>query len=325
MLRRPGTPGDILTMHGKSLSERRVLGGRIELRTLRYFLAVAYEGNISRAAESLYIAQPSLSRQIQNLEKELGCQLFVRRSHRVELTPEGLELRSRATEVLEMVGRIEDEFAHRDVASIAGDVHIVAAETAGMRQVAQTIAEIHQTHPRIEFHLHTGDDLQASDMLDKGLADFAVICKPANLVNYHTRDLPDKDVWGVLVRVDDPLAAGEGVTPEQLAKRSAYFSRQQVSLSHETSPLRNWLGSYRGRTRQAGTLDLVRNAGAMVAAGDALAVTFEGVGGYDTDELVFRPFEPRLETGSVLAWKRHRAFGEASRVFLDAIKARLEG
>ena len=297
----------------------------MELRTLRYFLAVAYEGNISRAAESLYIAQPSLSRQIQSLEKELGCQLFIRKSHRVELTPEGLELRSRATEVLEMVGRIEDEFAQRDVAAVVGDVHVVAAETAGMRLVARVIAEIHEAHPKIEFHLHTGDDLQASDMLDKGLADFAVICQPANLVNYHTRELPDKDVWGVLMRSDDPLAAGEGVTPAQLAKRSCYFSRQQVSLSHETNPLRNWLGHYRGHTRQAGTLDLVRNAGAMVAAGDALAVTFQGIGGYDTDELTFRPFEPRLETGSVFAWKRHRTFSEASRVFLDAMRAQLEG
>ena len=296
----------------------------MELRTLRYFLAVAYEGNISRAAESLYIAQPSLSRQIQSLEKELGCQLFVRKSHRVELTPEGLELRSRATEVLEMVGRIEDEFAQRDAAAVVGDVHIVAAETAGMRLVARVIAEIHEAHPQIEFHLHTGDDTQASDLLDKGLADFAVICKPANLVNYHTRELPDKDVWGVLMRADDPLAEGEGVTPAQLARRSCYFSRQQVSLSHETNPLRNWLGHYRGRTKQMGTLDLVRNAGAMVAAGDALAVTFEGIGGYDTDELVFRPFEPRLETGSVFAWKRHRTFSEASRVFLDAMRARLE-
>ena len=297
----------------------------MELRTLRYFLAVAYEGNISRAAESLYIAQPSLSRQIQSLEKELGCQLFIRKSHRVELTPEGLELRSRATEVLEMVGRIEDEFAQRDAAAVVGDVHIVAAETAGMRLVARVIAGIHQAHPQIEFHLHTGDDTQASDMLDKGLADFAVICQPANLVSYHTRKLPDKDVWGVLMRTDDPFAEGETVTPAQLAKRSVYFSRQQVSLAHETSPLRNWLGRYRGRTRQVGTLDLVRNAGALVAAGDALAVTFEGVGGYDTDELVFRPFEPRLETGSVFAWKRHRTFSEASRVFLDAMRAQLEG
>lgn len=297
----------------------------MELRTLRYFLAVAYEGNISRAAESLYIAQPSLSRQIQSLEKELGCQLFIRKSHRVELTPEGLELRSRATEVLEMVGRIEDEFAQHDAVAVVGDVHIVAAETAGMRLVSRVIAGIHQVHPKIEFHLHTGDDLQASDMLDKGLADFAVICQPANLVNYHTRDLPDRDVWGVLMRNDDPLAEEEGITAAQLAKRSAYFSRQQVSLSHETNPLRNWMGHYRGRARQAGTLDLVRNAGAMVAAGDALAVTFQGIGGYDTDELTFRPFEPRLETGSVFAWKRHRTFNEASRVFLDAMRAQLEG
>lgn len=296
----------------------------MEIRTLRYFLAVAYEGNISRAAESLYIAQPSLSRQIQSLEKELGCQLFIRKSHRVELTPEGHELRSRATEILEMVDRVSADFAEKGEASIAGDVHIVAAETAGMRLVARTVTEVHQKHPRIEFHLHTGDDTQASDMLDKGLADFAVICQPANLVNYHTRKLPDKDVWGVLMRADDPLANETGVTAAQLAKRSAYFSRQQVSLSHETNPFRNWLGHYRGRTKQAGTLDLVRNAGAMVAAGDTLAVTFEGVGGYDGDGLVFRPFEPRFETSSVFAWKRHRTFSEASRVFLDTMRARLE-
>ncbi len=297
----------------------------MELRTLRYFLAVAHEGNISRAAESLYIAQPSLSRQIQSLEKELGCQLFIRKSHRVELTPEGLELRSRATEVLEMVGRIEDEFAQRDEHSIVGDVHLVAAETAGMHCVARVITELHEQYPGISLHLHTGDDTQASDMLDKGLADFAVICQPAYVVNYHTRKLPDKDVWGVLMRVDDPLAVGEGVTAAQLAKRPCYLSRQQVNLSHETNPLRNWLGHYRGRVKQIGTLDLVRNAGAMVAAGDALAVTFQGIGGYDTDKLTFRPFEPRLETGSVFAWKRHRTFNEASRVFLDAIKERLEG
>lgn len=296
----------------------------MELRTLRYFLAVAYEGNISRAAESLYIAQPSLSRQIQALEKELDCQLFVRKSHRVELTPEGLELRSRATEILEMVDRVESDFAEKGEVNIVGDVHIVAAETAGMRLVAQVVTKVHQAHPQIEFHLHTGDDLQASDMLDKGLADFAVICKPASLVNYHTRELPEKDVWGVLMRADDPLANESGVTPAQLAKRSAYFSRQQVSLSHETNPFRNWLGHYRGRTKQAGTLDLARNAAAMVAAGDALAITFEGIGGYDGDGLVFRPFEPRLETGSVFAWKRHRTFNEAGRVFLEAMKEQLE-
>ena len=296
----------------------------MEIRTLRYFLAVAYEGNISRAAESLYIAQPSLSRQIQALEKELGCQLFIRKSHRVELTPEGLELRSRATEILEMVDRVESDFAEKGNEAVVGDVHIVAAETAGMRTVARVITAVHQAHPQIQFHLHTGDDLQASDMIDKGLADFAVICEPANLVNYHTRKLPERDVWGVLMRTDDPLANETGVTAAQLAKRSAYFSRQQVSLSHETNPFRNWLGHYRGRPQQAGTLYPVRNAGAMVAAGDALAVTFEGVGGYDGDGLVFRPFEPRFETSSVFAWKRHRTFSEASRVFLDTMRARLE-
>lgn len=151
-----------------------------------------------------------------------------------------------------MVDRVESGFADRGTEEIKGDVHIVAAETVGMRTLAQVIAEVHEAHPQIEFHLHTGDNTRASDMLGKGLADFAVICKPANLANYHTRDLPDKDVWGVLLRADDSLAEGEGVTPAQLAKRSVYFSRQQVNLTHDTNPLRNWLGHYRGRTKQVG-------------------------------------------------------------------------
>jgi len=296
----------------------------VELRTLRYFLAVAYEGNITRAAEQLYIAQPSLSRQIQMLEEELGCKLFVRKRHSVELTPEGLELRSRATEALQMIDRIQDDFSHREEQEIVGVVHISAAETAGMRTIAKVAAAIREEHPRVQFDLTTGDALAVGDRLDKGLADVAVFCEPAKLVKYHSRRLPELDTWGVLMHADDELAQRDCVTPADFANRPTYISTQQNSSEHEVNPFRNWMGRRRGRFSVAGTFDLVRNEAAMVAASGDLGLTFEELGGYEGDGLVFRPLSPVLQTGSYAAWKRGRTFSVAARLFIDTLKQQLE-
>ena len=295
----------------------------MELRTLRYFLAVAYEGNITRAAEQLFIAQPSLSRQIQMLEEELGCKLFVRRRHSVELTPEGLELRSRAAEALEMIDHIKKEFSERDDAELTGDVRIAAAETRGMRTVAAVAARLRGEHPRVRFHLTTGDELAVADQLDKGLVDFGVFCEPAHLAKYHSRMLPEQDTWGVLMRADDALAERETVTATDFAHRPTYVSAQQNSSDHETNPFRNWMGRHRGRFTVAGTYDLVRNEAAMVAASGDLGLTFEELLGYATDEVVFRPLSPALRTGSYFAWKRSRTFSDAARTFLDLMKEHL--
>ena len=296
----------------------------MELRTLRYFLAVAYEGNITRAAQSLYIAQPSLTRQIQMLEEELGCKLFVRKRHSVELTPEGLELRSRAAEALEMIEHIEREFADRATGVVSGSVHIAAAETAGMRTVARVAARLREQHPGITCELTTGDAFSVADRLDKGLADLAVFCEPANVAKYHSRRLPDMDTWGVLMRADDPLAQRESIVSSDFARRPCYISAQQRSTEHETNPFRSWMGRKRGQFRTAGTLDLVRNAATMVAASGELALTFENIGGYTDDELVFRPLSPVLQTGSFVAWKRGRTFSDAARLFIDTLKKELD-
>lgn len=189
-----------------------------------------------------------------------------------------------------------------------------------MATVAQTIAFMRQRSPRVQFHLHAGDDLYAADYLDKGLADFAVMCEPASFINYHTRRLPEADAWGVYMRPDDPLAARESVRPADLVGRACYLSQQQSSLEHETSPFRNWLGEYHGQIAQAGTYDLVRNAIELTWYDEgALVIAFANLGANEKDGVVFRPFEPLLETSTVLAWKRHRTFGEAAQVFLNAM------
>lgn len=172
----------------------------MELRTLRYFLAVAYEGNITHAAQSLYISQPSLTRQIQLLEEELDCKLFVRKRHSVELTSEGLELRSRAIEALQIIEHIEHDFASRSDQEISGSVFIAAAETEGMRTIARVASRLRTKHPGIVIELTTGDAFSVADRLDKGLADVSVFCEPANVAKYHSRRLPEMDTWGVLMR-----------------------------------------------------------------------------------------------------------------------------
>lgn len=297
----------------------------MELRTLRYFLAVAYEGNITHAAESLYISQPSLTRQIQLLEEELGCKLFVRKRHSVELTPEGLELRSRAIEALQIIEHIEQDFAARDDREIAGSVFVAAAETEGMRTIARVAAKLRAKHPGIVIELTTGDAFSVADRLDKGLADIAVFCEPANVAKYHSRRLPEMDTWGVLMRADDPLAQKEAIVSLDFARRPCYISAQQRSTEHETNPFRTWMGRRRGQFKTAGTLDLVRNAATMAAASGELVLTFESIGGYTDDDLVFRPLSPALLTGSFVAWKRGRTFSDAARFFIDMLKEELAG
>ena len=295
----------------------------MELRTLRYFLAVAYEGNITHAAESLYISQPSLTRQIQLLEEELGCKLFVRKRHSVELTPEGLELRSRAIEALQIIEHIEQDFAARDDREIAGSVFVAAAETEGMRTIARVAAKLRAKHPGIILELTTGDAFSVADRLDKGLADIAVFCEQADVAKYHSRRLPEMDTWGVLMRADDPLAQKEAIVSSDFVHRPCYISAQQRSTSHETNPFRTWMGRRRGQFKTAGTLDLVRNAATMVAGSGELVLTFESIGGYTGDDLVFRPLSPTLQTGSFAAWKRGRTFSDAARLFIDTLKEEL--
>lgn len=297
----------------------------MELRTLRYFLAVAYEGNITHAAQSLYISQPSLTRQIQLLEEELGCKLFVRKRHSVELTSEGLELRSRAIEALQIIEHIEHDFASRSDQEISGSVFIAAAETEGMRTIARVASRLRTKHPGIVIELTTGDAFSVADRLDKGLADVAVFCEPANVAKYHSRRLPEMDTWGVLMRADDPLAQKEAIVSSDFAHRPCYISAQQRSTEHETNPFRVWMGRKRGQFKTAGTLDLVRNAATMIAASGELSLTFESIGGYKSDELVFRPLSPTLQTGSFAAWKRGRTFSDAARLFVDTLKEELAG
>ncbi|MFQ8888510.1 MAG: LysR family transcriptional regulator [Bilophila wadsworthia] len=220
----------------------------MELRVLRYFLAVAREGSVTGAANFLHVTQPTLSRQIKELEEELGTKLFVRHSHSVSLTPDGMRLRKRAEEVVDMIEKTEAEFAVKEE-SVEGDVHIGAGETRVMRHVAEVIHELRKDYPNIHIHLYSGNLEDVAERLDKGLLDFGVLIQPADLSKYDYVNLPEKDVWGVVTRKDSPLAARQAITRQDLLGEPLILSRQAIrrtstkmnSSSGSRTILKSWM------------------------------------------------------------------------------------
>lgn len=202
----------------------------MEIRVLRYFLAVAREESITAAANFLHLTQPTLSRQIHDLEEELGQQLLIRKSHRVLLTPEGMLLRKRAEEIIAMVDKTEAEFNSLEN-TISGDVYIGSGETQTIRHIAEIIRQLKEEYPAIHYHIHSGNAQDITDRLDKGLLDFGVLIQPADIAKYDSLHLPGKDVWGVIMRKDSPLAAKDAELCHCFAPVKRFFPSATETLS----------------------------------------------------------------------------------------------
>ena len=292
----------------------------MELRVLRYFLAVAREGSITAAANHLHLTQPTLSRQLRDLEDELGQKLFVRKSHRLELTNEGMLLRKRAEEIVSMVDKTEAEFSSME-GSVSGDVYIGGGETQAIRPVAGLIRELRGEYPEIRFHLHSGNAEDVTERLDKGLLDFGILIQPADITKYDYLSLPDRDVWGVVMRRDCPLAAKEAVELDDLRGVPLIFSRQAISEHRSGNDFADWFGGDFGALDVAGTFNLVYNAAMLVEAGVGCAVTLDGLADTSGDSpLCFRPLRPRLEAGLDIVWKKYQVFSPAAELFLSCLR-----
>lgn len=291
----------------------------MELRVLRYFLAVVREQSISRAAESLSLTQPTLSRQLMDLEEELGVRLLIRgkKNHGVTLTEEGMLLKARAEELVELADRTESELACRE-REIAGDVYIGAGETDAMRLLAQTAKHLQGTYPQIRYHLFSGNAEDVSERLDKGLLDFGILIGEAELSKYDFMPLGVADTWGVLMRDDDPLAAKAHIRSRDLWSRPLILSRQSM----RSNELSGWLGRSMGRLNVAATYNLIYNAAHMVEAGLGCAITIEKLVNTSDRPLCFRPLEPRLEGRLNVVWKKNHVFSRAAELFLREIKRR---
>ena len=289
--------------------------GVMELRTLQYFLAVAQEQSITRAAELLHMTQPTLSRQLKELEEELGKQLFIRGSRKVVLTEDGMKLRRRAFEITELTEKTKNEIQMPED-DIAGDVFIGGGETRIMRCVTNAIAAISQEWPRITFNLYSGNAEDIREKLDSGLLDFGVFVGPAFMQGYDYIELPGKDTWGLLMREDHPLAAKQYIVPEDITGLQLVISRQSLS----SNQLNGWMRKAPVKPNVTATYNLLYNASLMVESGVHCAVCLDGIVSTASGTgLVFRPFMPLLTVSSKLVWKKYQLFSRASEKFVEQL------
>jgi len=291
----------------------------MELRTLRYFLTVAREGSISAAAEALHLTQPTLSRQLMELEAELGAPLFLRgrRNHGLELTEQGLLLRQRASELLELAERTTREL-QQSPESVSGDLYIGGGESESMRTVVRALKSLQQRYPRIRSHLFSGNAEAVMERLDHGLLDFGVVIGPAELRKYHSLRLPIPDRFGLLLRRDHPLAQQADIRAEDLIDLPLLISQQ----SRIQNFISDWCRIPPERLRIAGTYTLIYNASLMVEEGMGCALCLERLVNTTGDSpLCFRPFAPQLSVSLDVIWKQDGTLSVPARMFLQELEA----
>lgn len=277
---------------------------------------IAREGTISRAAAALHVSQPSLSRQMQELERDLGVRLFDRGSRHVTLTESGIRLRRRAEEIVDLVGRTEDEF-RLTADTLAGEVRIGGGETPAMDLLAEVISLFVETYPLVRFSLFSGNAENVSERLDSGRVDFGVFIGHVDLSRYEFLQLPANDRWGAFIREDDPLAALDRVTPSDLANRSLILSEQ---ASREMGA---WFHRDLEDLDVVATYNLLYNAALLARRGIGVVISLEGI--VDTSEgsgLAFRPLEPAISADVFIAWKRYQSFSPAAEAFLGEVRTR---
>ena len=281
----------------------------MELRVLRYFLAVAREESISGAAEALHVTQPTLSRQMMELEEELGKTLFLRGKRKISLTEEGMFLRKRAQEIVTLVEKTESEFSAAE--------ETISGETDAMRLIARAAHRLQSAYPHIAYHLFSGNADDVTERLDRGLVDFGVFIEPADLSKYDFIKLPVTDIWGVLMRKDCPLAARATIRPQDLLGLPLLASNQHL-VKNEFS---GWFGEGYEKLNIITTYNLLYNASIMVEEGMGYALCLDKIVRTSGDSpLCFRPLEPKLEVGLHIAWKKYQFFSKAAEKFLECLQ-----
>lgn len=288
----------------------------MELRVLQYFLAVTREQSISGAAEALHLSQPTLSRQLKELEEELGKQLMIRGNRRITLTEEGMILRKRAEEIIELVQKAEDEISLSDDI-IAGDITVGAGETDGVRFLVRSVKELQKKYPLIHLHIFSGDKATVLEELDKGLIDFGLIFGDIDTSKYEHIKVPYKDTWGVLMRRDDPLAGKESITTEDLIDKPLIISRQAFQ-NHE---FREFFPCGQDKLNIVATYNLLFNGSLMVDEGMGYAICFDKIINVSgNSKLCFIPLKSKFESSMYIVWKKYQVLTKATERFIQKLQ-----
>ena len=287
----------------------------MEIRTLRYFLAVAKEENMTRAADILHVTQPTLSKALKMLETELGKKLFVRKSFSIRLTDEGILLKQRAEDLISMADKIEQEFSSLDDIT-GGDLYLGLAESWQIKYLAKQIRIMKEKYPNLHYHIISGDTSQVTEKLEKGLLDFAVLAEEPDHSKYESVSFPDRDIWGVIMPADDPMARKEFITLSDLKGLPLFCSEQ--GWNHD---IRRWAGKSFGSLKLEGTFQLSYNASLFTMEHLGYLLTFENlIGASEKSSLCFRPLQPKAETALYLIWKKDQKFTPIAERFLSQIR-----
>lgn len=291
----------------------------MELRVLRYFLEVAREENITHAAQRLHVSQPTLSRQLKELEEELGKKLFTRSNYSIKLTEEGMLLQKRAEYILEMVDKTTEEFRALDEIN-GGDIHIGCAESNGIAPFIRVLKSLHKKYPGIRYHFYSSGTDAVKEQLDRGLLDFAIIIQEVDLSKYNYLKIPSLDRWGLIMRKNCRLAEHSCIHLNDLISIPLILSRQAM---REEMP--RWFGEMQDKLNIVATYDLLFNTSVMVRENFGYVLGFDGLinTGSDSD-LCFRPLEPALESPMYIIWKKYQMFTPVTALLLEELKKNFE-
>ena len=285
----------------------------MELRVLKYFLAVAREENITKAAALLHLTQPTLSRQLMQLEEELRVQLFRRSRYHIELTEDGMLLRRRAQELVDLAEKTTREFTMRET-ELMGEIAIGAGETRSMSFLSRAMVSFRERYPKVTFRIFSATADDVKERLDTGLLDVGLLTEPVDVGRYAFCRMKERDRWGVLVRLDSPLAGLDSVTPDDLEQVPLIISgRERVQRE-----LANWFGDRWERLQIAASFNLILNAANMVRYGVGTALSFDL--NFSFDDLRFIPLSPTMDTGTVLVWKKDLVLTPVVEAFHQHIK-----
>ncbi|MBC8536304.1 LysR family transcriptional regulator [Feifania hominis] len=287
----------------------------IETRLLHYFLAIAREQNITKAAETLYVTQSTLSKQMMDLEKQLGKQLFVRGKRKLTLTEDGAFLRNRAQEILALMDSTESAL-RTDAQTLSGDISIACGETIVMDLFAQLFAEFHIQYPDVRFHTHSGDADTVLERLDKGLADMGLLLGPIRQEKYDYLNLHQKDTFGLLMPKDCPLSQQKEINIDQLKTLPLIFAEQTFQGHQEIE----WFGADRSVFHVVATYNLIYNATFLVERGIGYALCLDRLVNTKGRNLTFRPIVPELSVDLYLVTKKYQTFSPAVKIFLEKIR-----
>lgn len=291
----------------------------MELRVLNYFVTTAQELNMTRAAQKLLVSQPALSRQIADLEDELGVKLFNRQPRHLTLTPAGQYLYEQAKEILTLASKTKSNL--QSSAVISGDLTIAAGESFAMQRLMNIVSNIIRDYPTVKIHILSGDYEFAERRLDTGAVDFAVIIGNLPLDNYASLQLPEKDTWGVLMTKDDPLAKKSAITAEDLVGRNVLNSQQAENRKYFDS----WFGNYKEQINIIGTVNLNFNGTLLVKNKAAIMLTLDKLANIsDESNLTFRPITPMLKQPVTVIWKRETNKSPVADLFLNRLRASID-